>query len=517
MAIEFWSLTVYCMAFYRLPTAIAEPVRRFKGNGVNGQTLRSAIFIAAICGLYLATAMLIPAMVDLYYGSADWQVFALSAFFIGGVSLAAAMATRGSPAQFSKRLGFLVVNLLWLTLSVAGAVPLYLSSLGLNVADALFESVSAVTTTGSTVISNLDNAPPGILMWRSLLQWMGGIGIVALGLLVLPFLRVGGFSYFKMESSDTGEKPFARFAVFVRAFVAIYIGLTAMCAVFYGAFGMGIFDAVNHAMTTLATGGFSTRDASFGAFDSVPLLWTGTIFMTIAGMPFSVLILFIARGRYDALKDPQIIAYGLIILAASLAVAVSLRLGNGETFGMALTHAAFNVSSIVTTTGYASSDYTKWGPLVIMIAFFLTFLGGCSGSTAGGLKAYRLVIVANTVRAGIRRLIYPNGIHNVRYGTMTVDADMQRSVFLFVLAYLFIWAAGAIALAATGLDIETALSGSITALANVGPGIGPIIGPAGNFASLGDPAKLILALLMLLGRLEIMVVLVLFTPLFWRD
>jgi trk/ktr system potassium uptake protein len=487
------------------------------GHGVNGQTLRSAIFIAAIFGLYLATAMLVPAMVDLYYANDDWRVFTLSAFFIGGASLAAAMSTRGNPAPFSKRLGFLVVNLLWLTLAFAGAVPIYLSSLGIGFVDALFESVSAVTTTGSTVISGLDHLAPGILIWRSLLQWIGGIGIVALGLLVLPFLRVGGFSYFKMESSDTNEKPFARFAVFVRAFFAIYFGLTAACAVLYGTFGMGIFDAVNHAMTTMATGGFSTRDASFGAFDSLPLLWTSTIFMTIAGMPFSVLILFMARGRLDALKDPQIIAYLLIIAGATLLVTVYLRLGNGDSFGHAITHSAFNIVSIITTTGYASSDYTQWGPFMVAIAFFLTFIGGCSGSTAGGIKAYRLVIIASAVRAGVRRLIYPHGIHNIRYGSVTVDPDMVRSVMLFICSYLFLWVVGAIALAATGLDLDTAASGSITALANVGPGIGELIGPAGNFAILSDPAKIILSILMLMGRLEILVMLVLFSPLFWRD
>lgn len=461
--------------------------------------------------------MLIPAMVDLYYSHEDWEVFTLSAFFVGGLSLAAAMATRGNPAPFSKRLGFLVVNLLWVMLSIAGAIPFFLSSLGLSFVDSLFESVSAVTTTGSTVISGLDHLAPGILMWRSLLQWMGGIGIIGLGLLVLPFLRVGGFSYFRLESSDTSEKPFARFAVFMRAVFAIYIGLTAICALLFGTFGMGIFDAVNHAMTTLSTGGFSTRDASFGAFDSLPLLWTAIIFMTIGGMPFSVLILLFARGRVDALKDPQLAAYGLILLAAALAITLYLRAGQEADFAHAFTHSAFNVVSIVTTTGFASMDYTQWGPFVVTLAFFLTFLGGCSGSTSGGFKTYRIVIITSAVRAGVKSLIYPHGIHNIRYGKMTVDTEMLRSIFLFLAAYLFLWIVGSIALAMTGLDLATSLSGSITALANVGPGIGELIGPAGNFAILSDPAKVILSILMLMGRLEILVMLVLFSPLFWRE
>lgn len=470
-----------------------------------------------MAGLYLSFAMLLPAALDFYFGNPDWQVFAVSSFVVGSICLGTAMATRGPPAPFSRRLGFLVVNLLWITLSVTGAVPLYMSSLGLDMADALFESVSAVTTTGATVITGLDKAPPGLLLWRSLLQWMGGIGIVALGLLVLPFLKVGGFTVFKMESSDTSEKPFARFSMFIRAFFAIYIGLTASCALLYGVFGMGELDAINHAMTTIATGGFSTHDASFGAFQSPGLIWTATIFMALAGLPFSVMILFAVRGRLDALRDPQIAAYAGLILVLTVLIALSVRLGNGEDFAHALTHATFNVVSIVTTTGFVSADYALWGPLPVALLFLATFLGGCSGSTSGGIKAYRLVIIASSVRSGLMRLIYPHAIRPVRYGAMAVEPDMQRTVFLFVCAYMGIWALGAVALSATGLDIETALSGSITALANVGPGIGPVIGPSGNFSSIGDAGKMIMVFLMLLGRLEILAVLVLLVPAFWRD
>lgn len=484
---------------------------------MHAQTIRSAVFIASMAGLYLSAAMLVPAAVDFYFDNPDWRVFTVSSFSVGAVCLAAATATRGANAPFSRRLGFLLVNLLWVVLSVTGAIPFYLASLGLDMADALFESVSAVTTTGATVISGLDSAPPGLLLWRSLLQWIGGIGIVALGLLVLPFLKVGGFTVFKMESSDTSEKPFERFAVFVRAFFAIYIGLTLSCAILYKVLGMSGFDAINHAMTTMATGGFSTHDASFGAFQSPALIWTATIFMAIAGLPFSVLILFAVRGRLDALRDPQIYAYAGLILVLSITIALSLRLAQDESFGMALTHSAFNVVSIITTTGFASTDYTLWGPLAVVILFLATFLGGCSGSTAGGIKAYRLVIIYGSIRAGLMRLIYPNSVRPVRYGSVAVEPDMQRTVFLFVCAYVGIWALGSIALAATGLDVETAISGSITALANVGPGIGPLIGPAGNFASLGDPAKMILVFLMLLGRLEILAVLVLLLPAFWRE
>ncbi len=484
---------------------------------MNATIFRSAINISAICGLYLATAMLVPAMVDLYYGHRDWQVFAVTAFLSGGLSLATAMATRAGPPPFSKRFGFLLVNMLWLVFSLVGTLPFWFSSLKLDFSEAFFESVSAVTTTGSTVIVGLDDAPPGILMWRSMLQWIGGIGIVALGLFIMPYLRVGGISFFKMESSDTNDKPFARIASFTRAFILIYLLLTALCAIAYYVFGMSRFDAINHAMTTIATGGLSTHDASFAYFNSIPLLWTGTLFMTISSLPFSILILFIVRGRLDSLRDPQIVVFLGYLTAFALAIGVYHRVVNGIDFDDALAHSFFNVSSIVSTSGFASEDYTTWGPFVVMCAFVASFIGGCSGSTAGGVKSYRFIIMFNAIRSGLYKLIYPNAIYAVRYGTMTVDAEAQRTVFLFFTTYIFLWVLGSLALGALGYDLLTATSSVITALSNVGPGVGPLVGPAGNFSQMSDTALYILSLLMLLGRLEILTVLVILTPLFWRD
>jgi len=484
---------------------------------VNATVYRSAINIAAICGLYLAAAMLVPAAVDLYFGHRDWQVFLLSAMLVGGLSLLAAAATRAGPPPFNKKMGFLLVNLLWLVFSLVGAVPFMLSSLDLGFAKALFESISAITTTGSTVISGLDHVPPGILMWRSLLHWLGGIGIVALGLFVMPYLRVGGISFFKMESSDTNDKPFARIASFTRAFVLVYVLITIACTLTFAVLGMSRFDAINHAMATVATGGFSTHDASFGYFNSLPLLWAATFFMTVCSLPFSILIVFMVRGRLDALRDPQIAVFLAYLVAFSIAIAVYHRLQNGVPFHAALAHSFFTVSTILSTTGFASEDYTLWGPFVVAMAFFMTFMGGCSGSTAGGIKAYRFIILFNSIRTGLYKLIYPNGIHAVRYGNMTVDADLQRSVVLFFTTYLMLWAVGSLAMSAMGYDVVTSTSSVITALSNVGPGIGPIVGPAGNFSTISDPALYLLSLMMLLGRLEVLTVLVVLTPLFWKS
>lgn len=478
---------------------------------------RPVVYIASLCGLYLSTAMFVPAMVDLYYGNSDWVNFAISGFAVGGLSLAAGLATRGPMPPLTRRMGFLLVNVLWLVFSLVGAVPLMLAA-GMTFPKALFESVSSITTTGSTVLAGLDQMPKGILMWRSLLQWLGGIGIVALGLFVLPALRTGGIAFFKMESSDTNDKPFARLTSFTSAFVAVYIALTVLCTVTFDLLGMTHFDAVNHAMTTIPTGGFSTHDASFGYFgENLPLLWAATFFMTVSSLPFSVLILFIVRGRLDALRDPQILVFLGYLAAFAVAGGVYNRVVNHVDFSTALAHSFFNISSIVSTTGFASQDYTLWGPLMIMLAFMATFLGGCSGSTAGGIKAYRLVILADSVRSGLKMLLYPNAIYSVRYGQSKVDPEMLRSIYLFLVTFLGFWALGAIAISLFGHDLATSLSASITALSNVGPGLGEIVGPAGNFATMQDPVLYILTFLMLLGRLEVLTVLVVLTPHFWRD
>ncbi|TPW33536.1 TrkH family potassium uptake protein [Martelella alba] len=483
---------------------------------MNATLFRSALYIAAICGLYLAAAMFVPAMADLYYASPDWQVFAMCGFMVGGISAVTAVAMRGKPPPFSRRLGFFLVNLLWCVFALVGAIPLYVAHKELTFAQAIFESVSAITTTGSTVLSGLDHTPPGLLIWRSLLQWMGGIGIVALGLFILPFLRIGGMAFFKMESSDTGDKPFARMASFTRAFLGIYIGITVLCAIAYDIAGMSHFDAINHAFTTVATGGFSTHDASFGYFHSQTIDWIGTFFMTICSLPFSILILFVVRGRLDSLRDPQIMLFLLYLAGAAMLIAIFVTLEGKMPFGEALTQSFFSVASIVSTTGFAASDYTAWGNFVIIVVLFLTFMGGCSGSTAGGIKSYRFLIIFNMLQTGMKRLIYPNAVYSVRYGKLTVDAETQRAVAMFFCAYMLLWAFGSMIMGAMGYDLVTATSSVLTALSNVGPGLGNIVGPSGNFSSFHDPELYLLSLMMLLGRLEILTVMVILMPMYWR-
>lgn len=473
--------------------------------------------MASTFALYFAVVMLIPAAVDHFYGDPEWKVFAFSSMLVGGVSFAVALATRNTPPPVSARFGFLLVNMLWLTICVAGAVPFGLSSLNMSFTDAMFESVSGVTTTGATVISDLDGAPPGILLWRSLLSFMGGLGVLALGLFLLPFLNVGGVSYFKIESTDIEDRPFERLQTFMVSLVGIYGILVFACATAYIAAGMQGFHAVNHAMTTVATGGYSTHTTSFMRYDNNhAILWIGTFFMFIGGLPFSLMMLLAVRGRPEALRDPQIRVYAGYTLVAVLALAIYLRLYNNLPFGEALTEAAFNMVSIITTSGFASEDYTLWGPFAVAAIYLATFLGGCSGSTTGGIKAYRFLIVFELMMSGLKRLVYPSSVTPIRYGERTIDSDMQRAVVLFMASFFVLWGLFVLLLSATGVDFVTAVTGAQASLTNVGPGLGSVIGPVGNFASLPEAAKWICMAAMLLGRLEILAVLVVFTPVFWR-
>ncbi|MBL8584422.1 MAG: TrkH family potassium uptake protein [Rhizobiaceae bacterium] len=483
---------------------------------MNRTSVRAAVHVAAVFAMYLAAAMLVPAAVDLYYGHEDWKAFAFSALFLGGLAMAIALSTQGRPPPASTRFGFFLVNLLWVTLAIAGAVPFMASSIGLSPTDAFFESVSGITTTGSTVISNLDGAPPGVLLWRSLLCFMGGLGVIALGLFLLPFLNIGGISYFKIESSDIEDRPFARFQTFTVSLITIYGSLVLLCAVAYAVAGMEPFHAVNHAMSTVATGGFSTHDTSFMRYaDNPAILWVGIVFMSIGSLPFSIMMLFAVRGRVDALRDPQIRVFAGYSIVFALAVAVYLRVRLDMPFFDAVTHSAFNFMSIISTAGFASDDYTKWGPFAVACIFVATFLGGCSGSTTGGIKAYRFLILFELLANGLRRLIYPNTVLPVRYGDRSVPDEMQQAVILFIASFLVLWAITTILLGATGLDFITATTGALTSLTNVGPGLGNTIGPIGNFSSLPDTAKWVCSFAMLLGRLEILAVLVIFTPTFW--
>lgn len=466
-----------------------------------------------LCGL--AGVMLVPAAVDAALGNPDWIAFVESAavtVFIGGAMV---LATGHAGAfELNLRQAFLLTVACWLAVTAFSALPFL--GLGLDYTDAFFEAISGITTTGSTVITGLDHLPPGILLWRSLLQWVGGLGIIVMAIVILPFLRVGGMQLFHTESSERSEKVVPS-AFHLSAWIAaIYVTLTGLCALLYGIGEMSAFDAINHAMTTLSTGGYSTHDASFAYFQEASTQWTGTAFMLAGAFPFVAYIRFAKGERRAFWRDAQIRSLLRFLVIAAVAMAVWLWATREIDFADALRLTAFNITSVVTTTGFASDDYGAWGPLAVGAFLIFTFVGGCTGSTSGAIKIYRHQIIWLVLRAQLMRLVTPRRVVILRYGSRSVPPDVPVSVLGFVAVFFATVGLFTIALAGMGLDLQTALSASATALTNVGPGLGPVVGPATNFAGLPDAAKWLLSAAMLLGRLEIFSVLVLLDPEFWR-
>lgn len=465
----------------------------------------------------MAIAMLLPAFADLREGNNDWVVFihsGLTTFIIASLVL---VATRGATVHFSARLGFLLTSSLWLTACLLGALPLYFSHLPLSFAQAVFESVSGVTSTGATMLTGLDTLPRGILLWRSLLCWIGGVGFIALALLILPSLRIGGIKLFHMESSDTSEKVLPRIHQIANAIITAYLGLTLVCALCYFAAGMPLFDAINHAMSTVATAGFSTHDASLGFFrGNTTILLLATIFMILSALPFVVYIKVFLPRRRQRFFDPQIKLFITLVAGCSFILGVWLHFSREIPFHQALPNAAFHFVSVITTTGYATEDYSLWGPFAFGVFFLASFTGGCAGSTSGGMKINRLIVLWRLTIGNLTSLLSPNAVVKVRYGDSEISAEIAQRVLLFLCLYMASMIIGAMLLITAGLDFVSAFTGALTALSNVGPAFGDTIGPVGNFSTVNDTALWILNFLMLTGRLEIMTIFILFTPAFWR-
>ncbi len=463
----------------------------------------------------LALFMLVPAAVDADAGNPDWQVFLIAAFLTGFAGGIVALASRGG-GDLNIRQAFLLTTTTWITLPAFAALPFAFSELDLSYTDSFFEAMSGLTTTGSTVISGLDDAPPGLLIWRAILQWLGGIGIIVTGVAILPMLRIGGMQLFRTESSDTSDKALPRAAEISLAISLIYAALTLICAIAMWLAGMGPFDAVAHAMTTVATGGFSTRDASLGYFDSAALDVVVTVFMLIGCLPF-LLFLQAVRGQPLALWRDQQVRWFLAIVAIAVAVMTLWLAATGEApFLTGLRYAAFNVVSILTGTGYATADYGQWGAFAVVMFFFVMFIGGCAGSTSCSIKVFRFQVLYAAAHAQMSSLLRPHGIFIAHFNRRPITEQVMDSVMSFFFLFALSFAVLAVLLTLLGLDTLTAISGAATALCNVGPGLGPVIGPSGTFAPLPDAAKWLLSAGMLLGRLELFTVLVLFTPTFWR-
>lgn len=476
--------------------------------------------IAAVLGVLLVilgTTMMIPAIVDVLAGERDFIIYAASSAITVFVGLSLWLAGRsGAVEHLGVRQAFILTSLAWVVLSAFAAIPFMWSEVRLSFTDAYFEAMSGLTTTGATVISHLDDRPPGILIWRAFLHWYGGVGIIVFAIAFLPMLQVGGMQLFRAESSDKSEKVLPRAAQFAKGILLTYVALTLLCAVTYVVCGMSVFDAVAHAMATISTGGFSTHDASIGYFHSAAIDYAAIVFMIAGSLPFVLYVRVLAGDFSRLIANTEVRLFlslvGLFTLA-SFAQQVAGGIAQGET---ALRYALFNVVSLMSTTGFVTVDFTNWGPPTDALYFVLLFLGGCTGSTAGGMKSFRIAILGSALVQHLKRIVYPNGVFPVRYGGAPIGDDVVTSVLSFAFLYLAGFGALAVAINALGYDLMTSMSGAITAIGNVGPGIGPHIGPATNFDGLPDSVIWLMSFGMLLGRLELFTVLVLLLPSFWR-
>jgi trk/ktr system potassium uptake protein len=478
--------------------------------------VRPAGYVIGLLVAVLGATMLVPMLVDLADGNSHWQVFAISGFITalagGAVALACANgAGRGLTIQQT----FLLTSCVWLVLPVFGALPFWLGATEARFVDAFFEAMSGLTTTGSTVFSGLDDLPRGLLLWRGLMQWFGGIGIIVVAMVFLPILKVGGMQIFRTEAFDTLGKILPRAAEIAAKISWIYIGLTVACIAAYMAFGMSFFDAIVHSLTTISTGGFSTYDASFGTF-SGPAEYVASVFMILASLPFVRYVQLLAGTAKPLFRDTQVRDYLLLIGTLVLVITFYRLRVNDDLLEPSIREALFNVTSIISGTGYASVDYQLWGSFPVVIFFLVGLVGGCAGSTCCSIKIFRYQLLIAAIRTQIKRIHSPNGVFTPRYGQMAVTEEVISSVMAFFMMFMLTLAVLSVALGMTGLDMVTSVSGAAAALANIGPGLGPEIGPAGNFSGLNDTAKWLLAIGMLVGRLELLAVYVLFTANFWR-
>ncbi|MDC1382118.1 TrkH family potassium uptake protein [Candidatus Puniceispirillum sp.] len=478
--------------------------------------LSPVLNILGLLATILAAAMLIPMCVDLYFGSDDWQVFALSALLTGFVGVSVWVATsRHEELDLGLRQAFLLTNGSWVTIGIFGALPFMFSELDLSITDSIFESVSGITTTGSTVLVEIEKASPGVLIWRALLQWLGGVGIVVMAMAILPMLSVGGMQLFRTESFERAEKVVPRATQLAGGIGLVYTALTAIWAVMLALSGMNLFDAVAHSMTTLATGGFSTRTASIGAFDSVAVEWVIMAGMIVGSLPFAHYLAIVRGGWHSLLNDPQV-RWFMMLVVGLISLLCWHLMQNGLEFADALRQASFNGISLMTGTGYVSANFSAWGGFATTILLIVMFIGGCGGSTTCGIKVFRLQVLASTAKVQISRLLRPHAVALAYYNKRPVSVEVMDSVMGFFYLYILGFVIIALLLGMTGLEFLTALSGAATSISNVGPGLGEVIGAEGNFSSIPDSAKWIMSFAMLLGRLEIFTVLVMLSPGFWQ-
>jgi trk system potassium uptake protein len=478
---------------------------------------KTVFFIIGFLLIILGLFMLVPYGLQIFYkeNSHSFLSSSLITILIGVIFV---LGNLQEQYQLNLKQTFLFSTFAWIAVALFGSIPFILSDLNFSFSDSFFESMSGITTTGSSVISDLDKSPKSLLLWRAIMQWLGGVGIIVMAITVLPLLKVGGMQLFRVESSDRPEKILPRTTQVAVIIISTYLILTIFCAFFYKILGMSFFDSIAHAMTTIATGGFSTHNESIGFFKNPNIELVATIFIILGSIPFISYLKFIKGNKKIFFEDVQI--RGLIYLFILSTLIMFLYLffnNNGSLLIEKIRIASFNVVSILSGTGYVTNDFSLWGKFPLIFFLFLMFIGGCAGSTACGIKIFRFQLLFLFINNQIKKIIYPNSVFILKYNNQKITDNYMNSIIVFIFAYLFIFILIAMLLSITGLDFLSAISGAATSISNVGPGLGEVIGPNGNFKSIPEVSKWILSFGMLLGRLELFAVLILFFPSFWRD
>ncbi len=475
---------------------------------------KTVFFTLGILQIILGVSMFVPIIIQFIYAETDSSFFGASIVTIifGALFF---LTNINHDRKVNLQQAFLLTALSWLSVAIFGSLPFIFSSMEMSITDAFFESMSGITTTGSTIISNLEDAPKGILLWRAILQWLGGIGIIVMAITLMPIMNVGGMQLFKISSNDSSEKILPKSKEIALRLIYIYSVLTAVCAVSYWIFGMGKFDSLTHSMTTIATGGFSNYNQSIGYFNSVYIEISSMVFIILGSVPFIAYIKFLNGNKKIFSSDTQIKSFLKITILSIIILSFYLFSTNNENFSFRSIF--FNTISILTGTGYVNAEFDSWGSFPITIFLTLMFIGGCAGSTTCGIKIFRIQILYLFILNQLKKIIYPKGVFLIKYDQNSVDEKFVASIISFIFFYFVIFFILAALLSLTGLDFITALSGAATSISNVGPGLGPIIGPNGDFSLLPDISKWVLSVGMILGRLELFAILVLFLPSFWRN
>ncbi len=476
---------------------------------------KTVFFTLGVLQIILGISMIIPIIFQIVFNELD------SSFIGAGIitvvfGILFFLSNMDHQKKLNLQQAFLLTALSWLSIAIFGSLPFIFSSLELSITDAFFESMSGITTTGSTIITNLNESPKGILIWRAILQWLGGIGIIVMAITLMPIMNVGGMQLFKISSNDGSEKILPKSKEISLRLIIIYLILTFLCASFYKFFGMNFFDSLTHSMTTIATGGFSNYNESIGYFNNARIEITAIIFIILGSIPFISYIKLLSGNKKIFIQDTQIRTFLKIILVSILIISIYLIFAYETISFKIFRQISFNVVSILTGTGYVTHQFDSWGSFPLIFFLILMFIGGCAGSTACGIKIFRIQILYIFLKNQLKKIIYPRGVFVIKYDNNNLDDKFMSSIISFIYLYITIFFIITAFLSISGLDFITSISAAATSISNVGPGLGNIIGPNGNFSLLPDVSKWILSIAMILGRLELFAILVLFLPSFWR-